>query len=347
MHEETLRQSVVHSQAGRVRASQSRTASWPSPTRARGAGHRRRRVARGRTPEPKSEPPVAGARRLDGAHRAGRTAADHAPAARRAGVRGAARPNARHGQRTGARAARARSRPNAPRRFARARDRSPMSSRIRSRRSASPSSGCAATRRPSSPRRSRSWRSSRSVSRRWRAASRSSGGFPKARGPRWTWASSRDTRRAPRSRRSVDVKRRHRRRRTDDSWASRRAGARAVQRDAERGRRVPRRWTRRTVNVRVRRTEANGRDSVEIAVSRHRVRHSARPSGAHLGSVRHVQAGRNGTRTGHRATDRARARRRVWPRTARSDAGTEIRFVLPVDGSRNGVGANRWRFNVR
>ena len=109
----------------------------------------------------------------------------------------------------------------------------------------------------SSPRRSKCSRSSRSASRRWRAASRNSDDCPKDRAPRWTSASWRDTRRARRFRPELDVQRRRRRRRADDPGAPRCAGARAVERDAQRGRRVQRDGG--NVGVRVRRVGARTR----------------------------------------------------------------------------------------
>ena len=120
----------------------------------------------------------------------------------------------------------------------------------------------------------------------------------------------------------LDGERGRRRRRADDPRPSRCAGARAVERHAERGRRVPR-AAERVACACARADAARTRCGRDRGV-RHRVRNSARPSGAHLGAVRHVQARRHRARPGDRATDGARARRRAWPRTARS--GAEPRF---------------------
>ena len=272
---------------------------------------------------------------MDGAHRARRAAALDAAAPGSARVRGAAHANARHVRRTGARAgarARGRTRRGAARERATsgARAQEPVDARF-----ASPSRGCGATRRPSSRKRWTCSRRSRSASRRWREASRSSDDSPKDRAPKWTSVELvRYTARAtipPEMDVSVDV--------ANDvpmihghhealARALSNVMLNAVDACRERGGHV---------GVRVRRTDLGGRDSVEVAVSdtgcgipRERLARiwdpyvTSKPGGTGLGL--------------------AIARQTVLAHHGRVDAdstvgvGTEIRFVLPVDGRRNGGG---------
>ena len=288
----------------------------------RRARHRRRRVARRRTPEPKPEPSAAGARRLDGAHRTRRAAA-------RRRRRDAARRSSRCCERECARwpaswssAARARSRPSASaalRESARqvAHELKNPLTPIRF--------AVERLRRDAPPELAETVEVLAIESQRLEAMARSFAQFGRLpEGPRAevdVGELVRYTARAtiPPERRG---ERRRRRRRADDPRPSRCAGARAVQRDAQRGRRVPRR--RRRVGVRVRRA---ARERARRGRGRgvgHRVRNSARTSWRASG-IRTSRPSPAAPDSDWRSRDRRCSRTTArWPPTARS--GREPRF---------------------